>query len=537
MIKNTLQPFNKLALLLIILFSPLLLSGEDIVERIEVTGNVRIPRETILYYLFIKEGRAYDQDYLTQDFKALWATGFFSDIHIKEQQGDRGKVVTIAVEENPFVTGVIFRTEKKLKKAEVSRWLKENGEGIPPFSFCSAFRLQRTRAAIEELLMENGFPSGEVRITTREKGRNTVEILFDIREGERVRVGDIVFDGETGLPEAILCSAMKSNREHAIESWLSGRDIFRKTRLEDDLNHIRRKLKEHGYLNAFVGEPKIEEMTRRTLFLKTQRMKKIVIPIQAGSRYRLGEVRVEGNTVFDSDRLRKVVALEEGDFYSLKSREESEDGIRDIYFNHGYISMQIQPVEILDSENNLVNVTLQIIEGEAACLNRLEIRGNTFVHDRIIRRKVLLREKERFNLRLFDESLKKINQMGIVKLDGEPEMQPLPDDPSQVDIVLRVRELLKSNYSFSAGYNGYGGVFIALDYASINFLGKGEILRLTFESGRKIKDYLFDLSEPYLLDYPINFGLNVYYRDNILPELFNRVANRGQTSAEKRLSS
>jgi outer membrane protein insertion porin family len=139
-----------------------------------------------------------------------------------------------------------------------------------------------------------------------------------------------------------------------------------------------------------------------------------------------------------------------------------------------------------------------------------------------MRKKMLLSEQDVFNFQLFERSLFRINQLGIVSLAREPEITPHPDDPSQVDVNLEIQESLRNNYGFSAGYYGRGSISLALDYAAINLLGTGEIIHLTLEKGRKIKDYQYDVSTPYLLDYPVNFAMHAYYRDNILPALFNR---------------
>ncbi|NOR52861.1 MAG: outer membrane protein assembly factor BamA, partial [Candidatus Aminicenantes bacterium] len=94
---------------------PLFLSGQEIIERIEIAGNKRIPRETILFYLSMKEGRYFDREYLRKDFKALWSTGFFSDIKIEEKKGTKGKIIKIIVEENPLLKEITYNTGKKLR--------------------------------------------------------------------------------------------------------------------------------------------------------------------------------------------------------------------------------------------------------------------------------------------------------------------------------------------------------------------------------------------------------------------------------------
>ncbi|MGB9894221.1 MAG: POTRA domain-containing protein, partial [Candidatus Saccharicenans sp.] len=73
------------------LFSGTLLAQESI-EKIEIIGNERIAQDTIIYYLSSRQGDYYNESLLKKDFRVLWSTGFFSDLRIEEEDGQRGKI-------------------------------------------------------------------------------------------------------------------------------------------------------------------------------------------------------------------------------------------------------------------------------------------------------------------------------------------------------------------------------------------------------------------------------------------------------------
>ena len=162
----------------IILLFPLTLLSQDVIEKIEVYGNIRIPRETILYHLFVKEGKPFNKDELHKDFEALWSTGFFSDIKIEKEHVQKGVVLKICVQENPFITKVTFKTGKKLKKKAIMEWLKENDRYISSYSFCSPYELERTKNSIQELLLEKGFSSGKVEVIINKNKSNSQGLTF-----------------------------------------------------------------------------------------------------------------------------------------------------------------------------------------------------------------------------------------------------------------------------------------------------------------------------------------------------------------------
>ncbi len=513
---------RRLVFLLIFACLPLNLIGQDVIQRIEIIGNDRVTKETIMYYLSSREGEYYNEESLKRDFKVLWSTGFFSNIKIENEDGASGKIIKIVIEENPIIKEIRYETGKKVKEGDIVEKLKENDDYILPYSYYSPAKIRRITATIEDLLVEKGLMDGKVEVETNKKGNNEIDIVIQIDEGPKLRVGEIVFEGKTKLRENTLRAAVKENKEHSILAWVLGKDSFRPNKLDEDIANIKKTLQENGYMEATIGEPRIEDMTKRTIFFKKQTMKRIVIPVDAGYRYFVGDVNIEGNQIIASKYLRGLVKLEKGEIYSTKYREKAVEDIREAYNDIGYLYAQIMPVESLDPKRKLVNVTFNISEGEVVYLHRLNIKGNTYTKDKVIRREMLVTEGRRFSLALFKDSILRMNQLGLVELDGEPDIRPDPEDPTQLDVTIRVKELQRNNIQFTAGYSGYEGTFVALSYSTVNFLGAGETLELMGQYGKRIKNYSFGFSEPYVFDLPITLGFTVYNRYTIFPALFDQ---------------
>lgn len=526
---------KKAIFILVFSLLPLFVFGQDMIEKIEIVGNDRVTQETILYYLSSREGDYFDQNLLRRDFKVLWSTGFFSDLKIQEERGTSGKIVKIVLEENPIIKDIAYKTGKKVKQGDIVEKLKENNENILPYSYYSPYKIQRITATINDLLLEKGLMDGKVEVKTNKTGKNEVEVVFEIDEGPKLRVGEIVFEGNTKLRDSTLRNALKENKEHSIFAWITGKDSYKPNKLDADLANVRKRLQEQGFMEVTIGEPRIEDITRRTIFFKKQTMKRIIIPVDPGYRYTVGEVNVEGNQIVNTKFLQDLIKLKEGTVYNTKLREESVDDIREIYNDLGYLFAQIIPVENLDPKRKLVNVTFNIEEGEVAFLHRLEIKGNMYTKDKVIRREMLLYEGMRFSLALFKDSLLRMRQLGLVELDGEPDIKFNPEDPTQVDVTLRVKELQRNNVQFTAGYSGYEGTFVALSYSTVNFLGAGETLELSAQYGKRVKTYMFGFSEPYVFDLPLTLGFNIYDRFMVYPGLFDQKSRGVDLQASARV--
>ncbi len=517
---------KKLALALLAALIPLSAWGQEMIERIDIIGNDRVTKETIMYYLASREGDYFNADLLRKDFRVLWATGFFSNIRIEESPGAKGRIVQVKVEETPLIKSVSYKTGRKVKEDDITTKLKEKDEYLLAYSNYSPAKLQRIKRTIEDLLAEKGLSAAKVDLVADKKGKNEVEVTFKIDEGPKVRVGEVDFTGRAKLPQSLLHEALKDNKPHAFYTWISGKDVYKQNKLADDLANVKKTYQENGYMEATIGEPKIEEVVKKTIlpWSKPRKMVKIIVPVNAGLLYRVGDIKVEGNKAFSLAGIMTKIKFKKGDIYSIKVREKSVEDLGELFRNFGYLYAQAVPVENLDPKNKVVNVTYQIYEGDVCFLRRLDFKGNIFTKDKVIRREMLLREGEIFSFAFFKDSVLRIRQLGLVDLEKDPDVKPVPGTPSQFDVTVNVKELQRNNIQFTAGYSGYEGSFVSLSYTTVNFLGAGENLELSGQYGKRIKNYVFGFTEPYLFDLPVSAGINLYARDMIYPYLYNEKA-------------
>jgi len=244
--------------------------------------------------------------------------------------------------------------------------------------------------------------------------------------------------------------------------------------------------------------------------------------VDAGYLYFVGEISIEGNEFFNTRHLRMLIPLEGGEVYSIEDREKGVEEISKLYQDFGYMYVRVIPVERIDPKNKKVNVTYNIVEGPVAYIDRIEFKGNTYTNDKVMRREMMIREGSRFSYEMFKNSILRINQLGLVEIKQDPDIQPNPEDPTQVDLTINVTELQRNNVQFTAGYSGYQGAFVSLSYSTVNFLGAGEKLELVAMYGKRIKNYSFGFTEPYIFDLPMNAGFNIHNQELIYPGLFNR---------------
>lgn len=497
--------------------------GADIIQRIQVEGNKKVSRETIQFYMKSREGGIYDVQKLKDDFQALWGTGFFENIRIESENGENGKIVRLILAENPLISSVTYKTGKKVKESDITEKLQGSNIILQAFSYYSPAKIRKVKKIITDMLLEKGY--NQAAVTIDEKNENgQVALTIQVVSGSKTRIASVLFPGLTknSVSPGFLRRGMKNNRTHNILSTISGKDVYNHEKINEDLEEVRLRLQQKGYLEAKVGTPEFAMVNKMTIFGKLKKMLKITIPVELGPRYRVGNIALEGNKVIRSDFLKSLITLKKGQVYNIKKRNKFIEEIQKFYGGIGYFYAQVVPSENLDPVKQTADLTINIQENDIVYLGKLEFTGNTFTKDHVIRREWFLREGRRLNINALEDSIKRMKQLGLVTVEKMPDIKADPQDPQKINITAEVKELNRQMINFNVGYSGYEGWFIALGYSTQNFLGMGESFTLNLQTGTRAKNYQFSFVEPYLFNLPANFGIDIFKTSYNYPSLYTR---------------
>jgi outer membrane protein insertion porin family len=513
---------KKLPWLVMLLLGAQFLNAE-VIERIQIEGNKKVSVETIQFYMKSRSGGIYDEEKLKDDLKILWETGFFENIRIESDNGGNGKIVRFILTENPLISAVTYKTSKKFKESDITQKLQENNITIQAFSYYNPAKIRKAKKIITDMLLEKGF--NQASVTIDEKLDNgQVALTIQVDSGPKTRIAKVVFPGLNTklLSPGFLRRGMKNNQTHSLLSTIMGKDVYNHEKIEDDLEEVRLRFQQKGYLEVKVGNPESSWINKQTVFGKVQKMLVLSIPVEMGPRYRTGNISVEGNKIVRGDFLKQFITLKKGKAFNIKKRNKSIEDIQKFYGSLGYFYAQVAPRENLDPVKQIADLTISVQENEVAYLGKLEFTGNTFTKDHVIRREWFLREGRRLNINALEDSIKRMKQLGLVTIEKMPEIKPDPQDPQKINITADVKEVNRQMINFNVGYSGYEGWFVALGYSTQNFLGMGETLSLNLQQGTIARTYQFAFTEPYLFNTQANFGVDIsktYYR---IPDYYTR---------------
>jgi outer membrane protein insertion porin family len=499
----------------------------DIISDINVQGNRRIPSETIKARIFTHPGDIYDPAALERDFNSLWNTGYFDDIRFEREQTAKGWRLIIQVKEKPSIFEINYVGLSTVSTSDVLDRFKEAKVGLAVESQYDPTKVKKAEVAIQQLLAEHGRQFATIRTEIRQIPPAKVGITFVIKEGPKVKVGKIRFEGNKNVKTRILRYAMKNLRPIGIPHSIFLENIFARTydatKLDEDTERVRNEYQNRGYFKVIVNEAKTNiHDTGHTGFHipllqgGPGKAVDITMPIEEGERYTLGGITFKNNkAVTNTKALRALFPIKDGDIFDKEKIGKGMENLRKAYGELGYINFTSVPDTKFDDAKRQIFLEFDVDEGKQFYVRRIEFQGNTTTRDKVIRREIALEEGGIYNSRLWELSLLRLNQLGYFD-------QLKPDDPNitdrtldekdgLVDLTLKVHEKGKNSIGLNGGVSGLEGAFVGINYATNNFLGLGETLSVQASVGNLAKSIRFGFTQPYMFDRPLQFGFNVYY--------------------------
>ncbi len=488
--------------------APSALGGQK-VERFEAVGNTTVASDTIRVYLGVAPGEPYNPEQIQRNFLNLWQTGLFDDIRIEADKGDTGVIVRVIVKERPRIGSVEFRGNKELNTTKINEALEKEKIDLHVGNSIEQTLVQRAAEVIKRTYAENGYEGVSVAPSTEdmlEPGEK--KIVFNINEGSKATVASIEFVGNKRFSSRRLRRQMKEVKPTGIISWIRKKNLYSK--LDEDLENIKNYYMDYGYTNISFGEPQIVTIRSR----RKQRVK-IIIPVKEGTVHTFGEVTVTGNTIFTNEQMIGHFPLKKGETIRRKPIQNRIDAFSDAYRSRGYIYSFINP-EYVERENNVVDVHIQVYEGDQFKLGRLEFQGNNTTKDKVLRREIFLEEGQIMDMETFKQSLYKLGQLGYFKVTDNPDFK-VNQEKKTVDITVKGTEEGKNDIQFGGGYSEGTGFFVQTQFSTRNFLGEGENLGVSFQRGNRQNFFSLSYADPWFLDTPNSLGVSLFNRNTHFP--------------------
>jgi outer membrane protein insertion porin family len=500
---------------------------EDVIESIEFRGVRRVPQDTLRAMIFTKKGDKLDDDSIHRDFMALWNTGRFDDIRVEREAGKTGWILRFNMAERRVIRSIKYDGNKSVTNSEILDRFKERKVGLTVESQYDPNKIQRARNVLKEYLAERGRQFATVEPELRQVPPSSLEVIFKVNEGPKVKVGNINFEGNDMFNALTVRRAMKNLRPYGIPQSIFFENLFPSTydstKLEEDQERIEMFYRDNGYFQARVTDHTVDIVDvgggKFKLPLihpnKPGKNANLTLSIEEGRLYRLNSINFVGVKLFRTPEtlMRPVFQMQKGDVFSTAKLRKGFEELRKLYGQFGYIDFvsepNIEPVPGTDK----IDLTINFDEGKQFFVRRIDFTGNTTTRDKVIRRELMIDEGDVYNTRLWELSILRLNQLGYfdpLKADSAADVKR-DQKTSTVDLTLKVKEKGKNSLQLNGGVSGISGSFIGFGYSTNNLVGLGETLSLQATLGTVQDNVTIGFTQPYLFDRPIQAGVTVFY--------------------------
>ncbi|MBM3488870.1 MAG: outer membrane protein assembly factor BamA [Alphaproteobacteria bacterium] len=502
-------------LLLLLVAAGQAAAQRTVVSEIAVQGNQRIEAETVRSYMLIAPGDLLDVGKVDASLKALFATGLFADVTMRQQ----GNALVVSVVENPIINRLAFEGNRRIQDKVLEQEVQ-----LRPRTVYTRSRVQGDVQRILQLYRRSGRFAATVEPKVIQLPQNRVDLVFEINEGGLTGIRKIDFIGNRAFSDSRLREAI-ATKESAWYRFLSSDDSYDPDRLTLDRELLRKYYLSRGYADFRVSSA-VAELTpdRRDFF--------VTFAVEEGQLYRFGKIDLQ-TTLNNADigLLKGVLKSVPGAVYNAEQVEQSVEDLTFELGRQGYAFVDVTPRVSRQRDGLVIDIVYEVAEGPRVYVERINITGNVRTLDKVVRREFRLVEGDAFNAAKLRRSRQRIRSLGFFeKVDVAQQPGSAPD---RVVINADVQERSTGELSFGAGFSTAENVVGDVQIRERNLLGRGQDLRigLSISSIRQQVDIAF--TEPYFLDRDLSAGFDLF---NIRRDLQRR-SRFDETSRGGRLRS
>ena len=485
------------------------------IHKIEYVGIETLSEDTLAHYLFGPERgeRRLDLADLDERIKTMWKRELIDDLQVEAKEDGDGVILTIRVVERPVLVSVEYKGIKRVSRSDISERADKDRVSVFEGQPLQRGELERMKGAIEELYKEKGYRFAQVSYTLEDIALGQKRAIYTIDEGDKVKIGDIDFDGNTVYGDWRLRLSMKKTKESGLISRISKKDIYNPANIEEDLDKVRELYKKAGYKDILLGKPELDVKAKRPNAAEIADQKRrlaITIPIEEGERWKLGTIEVEGNQVFNKEVLLAQFDKPRGGWLRSKTIDDATENIKKLYSSIGYIFATVE-TEMIERDGNVADIVVKIDESDQFRIGKIEFEGNTKTRDKVLRRELMVQEGLTMNMTGVQNSLLKIRQLNYFKLnEEEPVKFDFDAENKTVDLLIRGEEAERTELQFGGGWSEVDGFFGQFSLRTTNFLGRGETVGVSVQSGSQREYYDLEYRVPWFLDRPQSIGIRLF---------------------------
>ncbi len=427
----------------------------EIVKNIDVTGNKRLSKESIIVFGNIVINEDYNDKKLNTVLRDLYNTDFFKDVKLSISNN----TLTINVIENPIIEDLEING---IKSKQLTKKLYDLIQLKSRKSYIDLIFL-KDLTLIKNVIKSNGYYFSEIKTSLiRNVERNSVKLIYDVDLGERAKISEISFIGDKKIKDRKLKNVITSE-ESRFWKFISNKTYVDKERINLDKRLLVGYFKDKGYYNVKVEDSFVE--------FKNNGSFKLIFNIESGNKFTFNKLNLLLPADFDPkyfDSINKLLNKYKNKPYSLTKINKILDEIDKVALSKKYEFIDANLTENIIDGNKL-DIQIALVESEKFYIEKINILGNSFTLEEVIRNSFVVDEGDPFNEILFNKTINALKSKNIFASVDSKIYDGSTPGLKVVDIM--VEEKPTGEISLVAGLGTSGGT-IGGGVRENNFLGK-----------------------------------------------------------------
>ena len=493
-------------------------ADEFVVRDMRVEGLQRISEGTVFNYLPINIGDRIDDIRVQDAIRALYVQGLFEDIEMRRD----GDALVVVVKERPSIESFEIEGNKDIKTEELLESLR--GVGLAKGRTFDRSILENVQMALREQYYARGKYAVEVESYVNNRPNNTVQVGFNIKEGERAKIRQVNIVGNTAFIDDDIRERFELDTAIWL-SWFRQDDRYSSEALEGDLETLRSFYMDRGYADFRVDSTQVAiSPNKKDMF--------VTIGIHEGDLYTVSDVKIVGDMVVPEAYLRALILAQPGSVFNQQLLTQTAEFMSIRLGEQGYANAEIEPVPELDHENKEAAITFYVDPKSRVYVRRINFNGIDQVDDEVLRREMRQMEGAYLSNRLIDRSKIRLQRLPYIE-SAESNTTPVAGSPDLVDVDFDLEYRMPGQFSGGVGYSESQKLLLNGSIIHTNFLGTGNRVGIELISGRFQKIYSVSHTDPYRTMDGIRRTVSVNYRD--LTQFTSAASDFSTTSASATL--
>lgn len=463
-----------------------------VLDSLAIEGLTTHSPSVVRNALEIRVGKPLTSNDLQESIRRVYGLDLFRSVDFFViSENDSSVKLKLTLEEYPICENVEYDGNRKIKAKD----FEEKVTLLKKGQIVTDDVLFDLRKRVKELYIEKGYNLAEIKTElVKSKIPGNAFVKVNVQEGPRVRIESIVFKGNKEVKESKLARKLKT-KEHR---WWRGGE-FNKDLYREHLDTLIYYYNDLGFLDASIVKDSVwYGDTQRDIFIE--------ITVDEGKKYYTGDFFFKGNRIIPTDSLSSKITMKKGKPFQKNRYEMCKYLVENTFREEGYLWVRVD--EKRHFRGDTIDITFDISEGRPAIVRKIDVKGNNKTMEKVVRREIDLYPGKKYKQSAMLRSRQKIMALNYFS-DVRPDL--IPNEDGTIDLIFDITE--KDNIGqlqVGAAYSSES--FVGTFSTSIpNFRGKGQLLDINIEYGKRHQNFRLGFTEPWAFDMPLLLAGQAFY--------------------------